>query len=140
MECVRTHHVWTLSPLYAPIYFCHESTLPLPAYVLYGWPQSQLGLNCFLWHYTEIVDLIYHMGTIYHLSLEWIMWSVPVPLCLVSIIWNFKEEEKPWTLTLPVPCIQKDIKIKINFNFFFTLLGGASKGFNKTCKAFIKHF
>ena len=44
-------------------------------------------------------------------------------------------------LILPAPCISDNcIKIKINLNFIFTLLFGASKGFMKDLKAFIKSF
>ena len=44
----------------------------------------------------------------------------------------------PMYLTLPVPCISEScIEIK-SFFFFFTLLCGASKGFMKAFKAFIK--
>ena len=46
-----------------------------------------------------------------------------------------------FTLTLNVPCISDScIEIKIKLNFYFTLLCGASKGFTKALKAFIKHF
>ena len=44
-------------------------------------------------------------------------------------------------LTLPAPCISEScIEIIVNFNFFPTLLCGASKGFMKAFKAFIKPF
>ena len=49
-----------------------------------------------------------------------------------------------WTigLTLSAPCISENrVKIKINLNaFIFTHLCGASKGFMKAFKAFIKPF
>ena len=42
-------------------------------------------------------------------------------------------------LTPPAACISEScIEIKLNLNFIFTLLGGASKGFKKALKAFIK--
>ena len=40
------------------------------------------------------------------------------------------------TLTVPIP----DKKKKLTYIFIFTLLGGASKGFMKALKAFIKPF
>ena len=44
-------------------------------------------------------------------------------------------------LTLPAPCISEScLKMKIDLKFFFTLLCGASRGFVKAFKAFIKPF
>ena len=44
-------------------------------------------------------------------------------------------------LTLLAPCVSESyLKIKINLNFYFALLCGASKGFMKASKAFIKPF
>ena len=42
-------------------------------------------------------------------------------------------------ITLPIPSISGScVKIKIHLNFFFILLYGASKGFMKTLKTFLK--
>ena len=45
------------------------------------------------------------------------------------------------SLILPILCISENcIKIKVNLNFIFTLLYGASEGFMKAFKTFMKPF
>ena len=76
----------------------------------------------------------------------------PIQVCLnvlikndqivhVSRKMNWKVRNDKTKIILPTPFISEScIKIKINLNFIFTLLCGASKGFRKAFKAFIKPF
>ena len=62
-------------------------------------------------------------------------------LVCYKVKWNKVKKQNRLNLTLPASCISEScMKIKINLIFIFTFLCGASKGYMKAFKAFIKPF